>query len=344
MDEKEETPKRHTSMSKEHGREGGNAMVYVFLVMGFFMLIKGADLFVDGSSSVAKLLKIPSIIIGLTVVAFGTSMPEASVSITAALKGQNSLAVSNVIGSNMFNLLIVLGCSALLRPLKANEQVLKKEFPFSILIAAVLLVLCSRLEIGRVMSGTGEFTLERVGGAILLLLFVIFVTSQVRGALKARHADSEKEDGGMPLPRSILYIAVGLAAIILGGDLVVDAATRIALQFGLSETFIGLTIVAMGTSLPELVTSMVASGKGENDLAVGNVVGSNIFNILLILGASSAISPITVGINTIYDMLILIVISILAYLCTKSRGILSKKEGILFLLVYVVYFGYIYAR
>ncbi|MCI8638800.1 MAG: calcium/sodium antiporter [Coprococcus sp.] len=319
-------------------------MVYVFLILGFFMLIKGADVFVDGSSSVAKLFKIPTIIIGLTVVAFGTSMPEASVSITASLKGQNSLAVSNVLGSNIFNLLIVLGCSALLRPLKANAQVLKKEFPFSIVITALLLILCSGLKIGAVLSGEGEFTLGRAGGIILLILFVYFVTAQVRGALKARHEDQEEEAAGMSLFRSLFYIVVGIAAIIVGGDLVVESATDIAVRFGLSETFIGLTIVAMGTSLPELVTSMVASRKGENDLAVGNVVGSNIFNILLILGASSAISPITFDINVIYDMGILIVVSILAYLCTKSRGILSKKEGVLFLMVYLVYFGYIYVR
>ncbi len=319
-------------------------MVYVFLVLGFFMLIKGADIFVDGSSSVAKLFKIPTIIIGLTVVAFGTSMPEASVSITASLKGQNGLAVSNVLGSNIFNLLIVLGCSALLRPLTANAQVLKKEFPFSILITALLLILCSRLEFGAILSGEGEFTLGRISGIILLILFIYFVTSQVRGALRARNEEREEETAALGLPRSLIYIVVGIAAIVVGGDLVVNSATDIAVRFGLSETFIGLTIVAMGTSLPELVTSMVASRKGENDLAVGNVVGSNIFNILLILGVSSAISPITVDINVIYDMGILIVMSILAYLCTKSRGELSKKEGILFLMVYLVYFGYIYVR
>lgn len=319
-------------------------MVYVYLILGFVLLIKGADFFVDGSSSVAKILRVPTIIIGLTVVAFGTSMPEASVSITAALKGQNSLAVSNVLGSNMFNLLVVLGCSALLRPLKASAGVLKKEFPFSILITAVLCILCSNFAVGRVIEGEGVFVLGRVSGVVLLILFIYFVVSQVRGALKARNEGSQEDYDMMSPVKSALYIIGGLIGIVWGGDLVVDAATDIAVQFGLSQTFIGLTIVAMGTSLPELVTSMVAARKGENDLAIGNVVGSNIFNILLILGASAAICPIRVDINAIYDMMILIVISVLGYLCTRSRKELSKKEGILFLLVYLIYFGYIYVR
>ncbi|XCP86071.1 calcium/sodium antiporter [Roseburia hominis] len=319
-------------------------MMYLLLILGFVLLIKGADFFVDGSSSVAKLLKVPTIIIGLTVVAFGTSMPEASVSITAALKGQNSLAVSNVLGSNIFNLLVVLGCSALMRPVAASAGVLKKEFPFSILITAVLLALNSQLAFGKVMSGEGEFVLGRMSGIILLVLFVWFLFDQVRSALKARSEASDEEVEVMPPLKSALYIILGLAGIVWGGDLVVDSATEIAVQFGLSQTFIGLTIVAMGTSLPELVTSVIAAKKGENDLALGNVVGSNIFNILLILGASSAISPITVDINAIYDMVILIVFSVLVYQCARSKRELSKKEGILFLVVYAVYFGYIYTR
>lgn len=319
-------------------------MVYVCLVLGFVLLIKGADFFVDGSSSVAKLLKVPTIIIGLTVVAFGTSMPEASVSITAALKGQNALAVSNVLGSNMFNLLMVLGCSALFRPLRASDSVIKKEFPFSIIITAVLLVLTSQLALGKILAGKGEFMLGRVSGMILLVLFVWFLADQIRSALKARSEMVDEEYETMSPIKSVLFIVIGMAGIVFGGDLVVDSATEIACLFGLSETFIGLTIVALGTSLPELVTSMVAAKKGENDLAVGNVVGSNIFNILLILGSSAAISPILVDINAIYDMTILIVFSVFAYICTKSRGELSKKEGILFVMLYAVYFSYIFVR
>lgn len=319
-------------------------MVYLILILGFVLLIKGADFFVDGSSSVAKLLKVPSIIIGLTVVAFGTSMPEASVSITAALQGKNSLAVSNVLGSNMFNLLIVLGASALMRPILTSETVTKREFPFSIFITAALLGLTSSFAINRIVAGQGEYTLDRAGGMILLLLFIVFLVVQVKGALKARDEHDGEVYETMPPLKSAVFIVIGLAGIIWGGDLVVDSATKIAQQFGLSQTFIGLTIVAMGTSLPELVTSMVAAKKGENDLALGNVVGSNIFNILLILGASAAISPIVVDVNAIYDMCILIVISVLVYLCSRSQKELSKKEGIMFLLVYLIYFGYIYTR
>lgn len=319
-------------------------MVYVLLVLGFVLLIKGADCFVDGSSSAAKLLKIPAIIIGLTVVAFGTSMPEASVSITAALKGQNGLAVSNVLGSNIFNLLIVLGCSALIRPLSASPTVLKKEFPFSILITAVLALLCTGLSFGGLFDGTGSFHLDRIGGLVLLVLFLVFLVSQVRGALKARTDDSGEDYKAMSPVKSVLLVLIGLAGIIWGGDLVVDSACEIAVQYGLSQTFIGLTIVAMGTSLPELVTSMVAARKGENDLALGNVVGSNIFNILLILGASAAISPITIDGEAVLDMLILIVMSAIAYLFTRSKGELSKKEGAAFIVMYAVYFIYIYLR
>ena len=319
-------------------------MEYVLLILGFVFLVKGADLFVDGNSSVAKLLKIPSIIIGLTVVAFGTSMPEASVSITAALKGQNSLAVSNVLGSNMFNLLIVLGVSAILKPLHTTMSVLKKEFPFSIWITVLLLLLNSHLAFGNIIRGEGEFVLGRISGIILLVLFVIFLALQIKGALKARNEYDGEDYETLPPMKSAVYILVGLAGIIIGGNLVVTSATQIANNFGLSQTFNGLTIVAMGTSLPELVTSAVAAKKGENDLAIGNVVGSNIFNILLILGISATIHPIVVDVNAMYDMFILIIISYLAYICAKSKMKLGKLEGISFLLIYAVYFGYIFVR
>ena len=313
-------------------------MEYVLLLVGFVLLIKGADFFVDGSSSVAKLLKVPSIIIGLTVVAFGTSMPEASVSITAALQGQNGLAISNVLGSNIFNLLVVLGASALMSPVAANPNVIKKEFPFSIVITVLLAILCME-------SWTSDvYELGRFGGILLLVLFVAFVVWQVKGALKARQEDDGEEVETLPAWKSVLFIIGGIVGIVFGGDLVVDAATVIAENFGFSQTFIGLTIVAMGTSLPELVTSVVAAKKGENDLALGNVVGSNIFNILLILGASATICPVAVEPVAIIDMVILVVFSILGYFLAKSRYELSKKEGILFLLLYVVYFMYIYNR
>lgn len=320
-------------------------MSYLLLIVGFLLLIKGADYFVDGSSNVAKLLKVPSIVIGLTVVAFGTSMPEASVSINAALQGNNGLAVSNVLGSNIFNLLMVLGASALMRPLKTKEDVLNKEFPFSIIITMILFALCTKFDFSGITSKKTQFSLGRLSGIILLVLFIGFVAIQIRDALKARKMEKEAEETKeLSFPKSLFLIGLGLLGIILGGELVVESASDIAVQFGWSQTFIGLTIVAMGTSLPELVTSMVAAKKGENDLALGNVIGSNIFNILLILGLSATIFPIIVGVEAVIDMLILSVFSIIGLIMAKSKKTLDKKEGICFILMYVIYFVYIYLR
>lgn len=321
-------------------------MEYILLILGFVLLIKGADFFVDGSSSVAKLLKVPSIVIGLTVVAFGTSMPELSVSVTAAIRGNNDLAVSNVLGSNIFNLLVVLGCCALVNPVQAKWSLLKKEFPFSIFITVILLLLNADFSISKVLEGSEVFVLGRMGGLLLLVLFVVFVSATVRTAMISRYERMEGEEEYRVLSpvRSAVYIAGGLAAIVLGGDLVVDSASAIAESFGLSQTFIGLTIVALGTSLPELVTSMVAAGKGENDLAVGNVVGSNIFNILLILGVSSVITPITLDVTAVYDTVILIASSILVYVAAISKREIRKSEGTLFLLAYLAFFVYVLIR
>ena len=320
-------------------------MDYILLLLGFLLLIKGADAFVDGSSSVAKILKIPTIIIGLTVVAFGTSMPKFSVSLTAAMKGSNDLAVSNVLGSNIFNLLVVLGACSLIQPVQAKSSLLKKEFPFSIFIAVILLLLDSDFSISKVLEGKGTFTLGRLGGILFLILFAVFLYATVKTALRSRDEMVDEEEYKVMSPiKSALYIIIGLAGIIWGGDLVVDSACNIAETFGLSQTFIGLTIVAVGTSLPELVTSMVAAGKGENDLAVGNVVGSNIFNILLILGASATIKPIALDITAVYDTLILVVASLIVYLCALSKREIKKGEGAIFLLCYLVFFVYVLTR
>lgn len=321
-------------------------MDYIFLLLGFVLLIKGADFFVDGSSSVAKILRIPTIVIGLTVVAFGTSMPELSVSITAALKGNNDLAVSNVLGSNIFNLLVVLGCCALVNPVRAKWSLLKKEFPFSIFITVILLLLSCGFSVSAVVKGRGTFVLGRWSGILLLLLFAVFLYATVKSAVKYRNevVENEEDYKVMSAAKSGIYIVVGLAAIIWGGDLVVNSACNIAEAFGLSQTFIGLTIVALGTSLPELVTSMVAAGKGENDLAVGNVVGSNIFNILMILGISASIKPITIDVAAIYDMAILIVASVLVYIAAISKREIKKSEGSFFLLAYLAFFVYVLLR
>lgn len=324
-------------------------MEYLLLVLGFVLLIKGADFFVDGSSSVAKLLKVPSIIIGLTVVAFGTSMPELSVSVTAAMQGSNDLAVSNVLGSNIFNLLMVLGCCALLSPVKTDESMLKKEFPFSIFITIILLLLNSDFSVRKVLAGDEFFVLGRSGGILLLVLFAVFLYSTVKSALLSRMDNGENGEDGedykvMSPVKSVIYIIGGLAGIVWGGDLVVDSASAIAVTFGWSQTFIGLTIVAIGTSLPELVTSVVAARKGENDLAVGNVVGSNIFNILLILGVSSVISPIRLEVSAVYDTLILIIASVIVYVTALTKREIRRGEGVLCVVIYAIFFVYVLLR
>lgn len=322
-------------------------MDYILLIIGFVLLIKGADFFVDGSSSVAKILKVPTIIIGLTVVAFGTSMPELSVSVTAALRGSNDLAVSNVLGSNIFNLLVVLGCCALVKPVAAKWSLLKKEFPFSILITIILLLVDSDFSIMKILDGSQGFVLGRWAGLLFLILFVLYIYATVKSALRSRAEakDMEEEEYKTMSPlKSGIYIVIGLIGIVWGGNLVVDSASNIALTFGWSQTFIGLTIVALGTSLPELVTSVVAARKGENDLAVGNVVGSNIFNILLILGVSSFITPITLDVTAVYDTIILIIASIVVYVSAISKREIQRKEGILFLVCYFAFFLYVFMR
>lgn len=327
---------------------------YEMLIAGFFLLIKGADMFVDGSSNIAKLFKVPSIIIGLTVVALGTSLPEASISISAAIKGQNSLALSNVLGSNIFNLLVVLGASALLLPVRAGDGVIKREIPFNIGITAVL---CACLLFGmstsaegslasQIFSDSSSFTLTRIGGIILLLLFALYLFIQIRSALKARESvkDEESDTASISLWKSLALIVAGAAAIIFGGDIVVESASQIAETLGMSETLIGLTIVSVGTSLPELVTSVVAARKGESDLALGNAIGSSIFNILFILGASAAISPITVGVTAIYDTLILLAFSVLTLVFAATKKTVSRTEGGIMILSYAAYLAYIIIR
>lgn len=301
----------------------------LLLLLGFVLLIKGADFFVDGSSSVAKLLKVPSVVIGLTIVAMGTSAPEAAVSITAGLSGSNEIAVSNVVGSNIFNMLVVVGVCAAIKPFALDKSILKRDFPVNIFATA--LVLCMML-IGA--------TLSRVNGIIMLVIFALYVAFLVVAAIKNR-TESDEEIKTLSPVLSVVYIIGGLAAVIFGGDLVVDNATVIAQAAGWSETFIGLTIIAIGTSLPELVTSIVASKKGENALALGNVVGSNIFNLLLILGLSSSISPIAVDSRAVTNMILLLVMTALMYLLCAVRKKLSRVEGISMVLIYVAYTGYL---
>ncbi len=304
-------------------------MTYVLLVAGFVLLIKGADFFVEASSSVARMLRVPSIIIGLTIVAFGTSAPELAVSTTASLAGNNDIAVGNVIGSNIFNLLVVLGACGVVHTFRVR---LRWDFIASIVAGAILFLMIFR-----------DLFLSRTEAFILLGLFAVFMVLTVRDALINR-VQAEEETKIMPLPRCVIYIVGGLAAIVCGGDLVVDCASEIALNFGLSQTLVGLTVVALGTSLPELVTSIVASRKGENGLALGNVIGSNIFNILMVLAMSAAVKPIAVNLFTVIDATCLVVFSLITLLLCRSRERLSRMEGLIMLGMYTAYLVYICIR
>jgi len=315
----------------------------IFLVLGFILLIKGADFFVEGASSLAKKLKVPALIIGMTIVAMGTSLPECSVSVQASLANSNQLAIGNVVGSNIFNLMVVLGICALFSKLEVGKMTLKKDFPFSVLCAIILVV------VGLIGNSVG-----RVDGIILLALFTLFILEMIRGAIKARKTGGETSDSveimddsdieDIPIWKCLVFIIGGGVAIKYGGDWVVESCKTIALTLGMSETLVGLTIVALGTSLPELVTSIVAAKKNELDMAIGNVVGSNVFNILLVLGVATAISPIPFLTVNIIDAVVLIVFSVIVWIMCKVKGHLHKVEGAIMLLLYVAYIAYIIVR
>ena len=324
------------------------AAVILLLAVGFAFLVKGADFFVEGSSSIAKKLKVPPIIIGLTIVAMGTSLPETAVSVTASLVQNNELAVSNVVGSNIFNLMFVIGVCSILTPIMVQKATVVRDIPLSLGCALLLLVLG--------ISGLGDkagMTLGHADGIIFLIVFAGYIFTMVRSAMKARAAGQKVEIEGveecdnmkeLSYGKSILFLIVGAAAIAFGGDLTVDTASRIAIELGMSQTLVGLTIVSIGTSLPELVTSVVAARKNEVDMAVGNAVGSNIFNILMVLGISSAISPVALIRENIIDIVLLMVFSIMVWIFAGTRKKIERKEGIIMVVVYLVYCAYIIAR
>lgn len=310
----------------------GIGIQLILLIVGFILLIKGSDFFVDGSSNIASILKIPTLIVGLTIVAFGTSAPEAAVSITSSLSGNNALAVSNVIGSNLFNMMLIIGLCALLRELKIGRDVLNKDLPFLVVITAILS--------GFIIIG---WSISRVEGIILFLLIIGYVSYLVYSAKKTKEAQIV-EKPKMGLLRSIIYIVGGVAGIIIGADFVVDSASYIAMAFGMSETLVGLTIVAIGTSLPELVTSLTALKKEENQLIIGNVIGSNIFNILFVLGASSIISPITINPNMIVDIALMLGVTILFFIFGKTQDKYDKKEGFILVALFIAYMAFAIMR
>lgn len=306
---------------------------FVLLIIGFALLVWGADKFVAGASAFARRLGVSPLLVGLTIVAFGTSAPELAVSLTAALQGANEIAVGNVVGSNIFNLLVVAGLSAVICPLVMDRTLLRRDWPLSVGAAALLLVFIAP-----------DLKISRIEGLILLAIFAVVLGAQIRAALKNRDAlETEEDEVIMPPVMIGVNIVLGLACIILGGQMAVNGATGIARMFGLSETLIGLTIVAIGTSLPELVTSLVAARKGQNEIAMGNVIGSNLFNILLILGVSSAITPIPVQATSIVDCIVLIAVSVIFYL-PAMRGKLGRFPGAIMALSYVAYTAYLIVR
>lgn len=315
-------------------------MTYIILLIGFLLLIKGADFFVEGSSSIAKKFNIPSLIIGLTIVAFGTSAPEAAVSITAAIRGQNEMAIANVVGSNIFNILFVVGVTAMIKPIYVQKSTILKEFPFLLLSSIVLAILAYDVW----FQGYNENILTRADGLIFIALFIIFIYYLIDMAINSNDETSEENYKVMPLSKSILLSIGGLLGIIIGGNFVVNSASDIAMSLGMSENLVGLTIVAIGTSLPELATSIVAAKKGESDIAIGNAVGSNIFNILFVLGVSSCISNVPVQAEAFTDMFVMIVSTIIVYVLAISNRKINKVEGIIISLLYIAYFIFIIYR
>lgn len=311
-------------------------MAYLLLIIGFLLLVKCSDIFVEGSSNLAKTLGVPSLVIGLTIVAFGTSAPEASVSIISAIEGKSGMSVGNVIGSNICNILLVLGVSSLFHYLKASKQILTKDFLFMLLSYFILIFLA-------VDGFTIKFLeshIARNEGLILLSFLGIYMYSLI-SSLSTNKMKEERKKFELT---DILKIAFGLVGIIMGGNVVVDAGTMIARSFNVSEHLIGLTIVGIGTSLPELFTSVTAIKKGENDIAIGNVIGSNIFNILFILGASSVIAPLTISSTMFIDIIIMLCSGLLVYLFALNKGKITRKKGLIMLIIYFIYIVYIIYR
>lgn len=314
-------------------------MVYILLLVGFVCLVKGADIFVEGSSSIAEHFRIPSFIVGLTIVALGTSAPEAAVSISAAVNGQNGIVAGNILGSNIFNLLAVLGVCSLIKPCPVETPILKKEYPMSIL-AALLFAALALTTIG----GSQTMHFSRIDGLILLAGFVYFMASTFKKAFADSQGDANTAHKEISLGKSIVMAIAGIIGIILGGQLVVNNASAIAESFGISQTLIGLTIVAVGTSLPEMVTSVAAAVKGHTDIAVGNVIGSNLFNILFVMGISTTIHPVSVEMINVYDALIVAGITVVTMIPCLSIKHIDRKWGVLLLIMYAGYMAYAIMR
>ena len=308
----------------------------ILLLLGFTILIKGADLFVDGASGIATNFKVPKIVIGLTIVAFGTSAPVFAVSVKSLLSGSGDIVLGNVIGSNILNILLILGVSAMFHPLSVKNNTVKKELPITMLITILFATLLS----DNIFDKTVSNSFTRSDGIVLLLFFLVFIYYLVSISRKRIEEDDIKKE--LTLKKSFIYTVIGIFGIIYGSNFVVDSAINISKLLGVSERMISLTIIALGTSLPELVTSVVATRKGEFDIAIGNVVGSNIFNIGVVVGI-----PISIfgGIGLIsfsyIDLLVMIIASILLFMFSFNDYKISKKEGIMFIVMFIAYYSYV---
>jgi cation:H+ antiporter len=320
-------------------------MSYLLLIVGFVLLVKGADLFVEGSSKLAKILRIPPIIIGLTIVAFGTSTPEAAVSISASISGSEGISLGNVIGSNLVNISLILGLTTVITPMIVQKKTIVKEIPLALLGSVALLVML----LDTSLTSESVNTLSRIDGIILLLFFGVFVYYIVEVAIKNRNNQKiyflEKENKKTTLLPNLIKLFIGLGGLVLGGWMVVKYGQDIAFSLGMSETLVGLTIVAIGTSLPELVTSITAAIKKESEIALGNIIGSNIFNIMFVLGISSTISPISINNNIIVDIVLMILVTfvVLIFATTHKRKI-NRIEGSVLLAIYIAYLTFIIIR
>ncbi len=307
-----------------------------FIIVGFALLILGADWLVNGASSIAKKFHIPEIIIGLTIVSIGTSMPELFVSTTSALEGLSDMSIGNVVGSNLCNLLLILGLSTIIKPVKFQKETRLFEIPMCLIFTVIFIVLCN----------TGG-TINKVEAVLLLLLFLLFITYTIFMAKKQSSQEKQEEVKTqkklLPILKDILWIVLGVIGLKIGGDLAVDNAVNIANYFGVSEKIIGLTILAVGTSLPELVTSVTAAIKGNSDIAIGNIIGSNIFNMLLIIGVAAFINPISYNFSYNMDLIVLVVATLILALfpVIPPKNEMSRANGIIYFLMYVGYIGYL---
>lgn len=307
----------------------------IILIIGFVILIKGADIFVDGASSFARNFKLSKMLVGLTIVAFGTSAPEFAVSIKSMLSNSGEIVLGNVIGSNILNILLILGVSSLIHPLTVKNNTVKKEIPITLMLTTALIVLmCDKA------FGGSENVLTRGDGLVIILFFFVFIYYLISMARRKTEEVNSENEKILSLPKSIAYTIIGIISIIIGSNFVVDSARYIATGLGVSERVIGLTIIALGTSLPELVTSVVATKKGEYDIAIGNIVGSDIFNIGIVLGLPIAIfGNVNIGTFNILDLGFLFLSALALFIFAGNDYKISKKEGLFFLLMFVIYYG-----